>query len=448
MIEGPFQITSIEYSGQHDGEAVYEMALASAGRGELRGDLMANPWRGEVELVVDGEPRAMRLTLAALAELEARLKSESLVELIGRFEAGGFRVRDLIALLDAGLNGGGWRIERGRAGKARIDGGPLAAAQAAARLLKLTFSCPARTRRGRDGMTRIAWAGLMRLGLVRLRLTPEVFWALTPGGADADGGARAGRAALTRAGLAALAARFPDEPRPRADRTGVTMADYEGDLGRLEAQFAGLEGTLAGLDGVTGAFQRELEGVQGSLKDAGREATGMSRSVSSSIRRAFEGVIFDGKRLSDALAGIGQSISGSVLNQALAPVQGAVGSVVGKGMQSILGGLLPFADGAAFGAGRVAAFARGGVVDGPTHFPMRGGIGLMGEAGPEAIMPLSRGADGKLGIRGGRRRRRGARDDEHLDAGRGRLPAVAEPGRRRDEPRDPARPAQPLRDAR
>lgn len=64
-------------------------------------------------------------------------------------------------------------------------------------------------------------------------------------------------------------------------------------------------------------------------------------------------------------------------------------------------GFLPFAKGAAFGAGRVAAFARGGVVDGPTHFPMRGGLGLMGEAGPEAIMPLARGADGRLGVRGG-----------------------------------------------
>ena len=44
-------------------------------------------------------------------------------------------------------------------------------------------------------------------------------------------------------------------------------------------------------------------------------------------------------------------------------------------------------------------FAQGGVVGGPTNFPMRGGMGLMGEAGPEAIMPLSRGADGRLGVR-------------------------------------------------
>ena len=101
-------------------------------------------------------------------------------------------------------------------------------------------------------------------------------------------------------------------------------------------------------------------------------------------------------------------------------------SAVGGGVQSILSGILPFAKGAAFGAGRVAAFARGGVVDGPTHFPMRGGVGLMGEAGPEAIVPLARGSDGRLGHPRRRRRRRGARDDEHLDAGRRGLPAVAD----------------------
>ena len=44
-------------------------------------------------------------------------------------------------------------------------------------------------------------------------------------------------------------------------------------------------------------------------------------------------------------------------------------------------------------------FAKGGVVSGPVNFPMRGGTGLMGEAGPEAIMPLSRGADGQLGVK-------------------------------------------------
>jgi len=58
-----------------------------------------------------------------------------------------------------------------------------------------------------------------------------------------------------------------------------------------------------------------------------------------------------------------------------------------------------FADGGVFSGGRVEAYADGGVVGSPTLFPMAGGkTGLMGEAGPEAIMPLKRGANGKLGV--------------------------------------------------
>ena len=173
--------------------------------------------------------------------------------------------------------------------------------------------------------------------------------------------------------------------------------DYESDLARLEAQFVGLESSLTGLESVAASFRKEIESTGGSMKEAGREATSMSRSLSSSLRQAFEGVVFDGESLSDALTSVGRSLSGAVLNQALAPVQSSVGSA----LQSALGGLLGFAKGGAFTGGRVSAFARGGVVDRPTTFPMRGGTGLMGEAGPEAIMPLARGADGRLGVRGG-----------------------------------------------
>jgi uncharacterized phage protein (TIGR02216 family) len=62
-------------------------------------------------------------------------------------------------------------------------------------------------------MTRIAWPALMRVGLVELRLTPEAFWALTPAELMLMAGVGAGPAPLTRAGLAELAARFPDRPR-------------------------------------------------------------------------------------------------------------------------------------------------------------------------------------------------------------------------------------------
>ena len=83
-------------------------------------------------------------------------------------------------------------------------------------------------------------------------------------------------------------------------------------------------------------------------------------------------------------------------------VAGSFTGILGT-LTSGLGSAFGFKDGAAFSSGRVKAFAKGGVVTGPTAFPMRGATGLMGEAGPEAIMPLTRGPDGKLGVaaRGG-----------------------------------------------
>ena len=67
-------------------------------------------------------------------------------------------------------------------------------------------------------MTRIDWAGLMRLGLVELRLTPEVFWTLTPGELLLMAGVGPVRAPLTRTGLEALLARFPDRTPTLTER--------------------------------------------------------------------------------------------------------------------------------------------------------------------------------------------------------------------------------------
>jgi tape measure domain-containing protein len=68
------------------------------------------------------------------------------------------------------------------------------------------------------------------------------------------------------------------------------------------------------------------------------------------------------------------------------------------GALSLVGSLFN-AKGNAFDAGEVTPFARGGIFDRPTIFPMARGMGLMGEAGPEAVMPLTRGSDGKLGVK-------------------------------------------------
>jgi len=67
-----------------------------------------------------------------------------------------------------------------------------------------------------------------------------------------------------------------------------------------------------------------------------------------------------------------------------------------KGVGGIFG--ITFADGGVFAQNGIQPFARGGIVDKPTLFPFAKGTGLMGEAGPEAIIPLRRGRDGRLGV--------------------------------------------------
>lgn len=104
---------------------------------------MANPWAGEVEIVLDGKPHVARLTLGALAELETALEAGSLVELVERFESGRFSTRDVLALVVAGLRGGGWSGSAADLMTAEIGGGAVEAARAAAELLARAFSLPA-----------------------------------------------------------------------------------------------------------------------------------------------------------------------------------------------------------------------------------------------------------------------------------------------------------------
>ncbi|MDK2759398.1 MAG: hypothetical protein KYX66_21985, partial [Blastomonas fulva] len=83
------------------------------------------------------------------------------------------------------------------------------------------------------------------------------------------------------------------------------------------------------------------------------------------------------------------------------PVTNALGGFLAQGVAGLVGSGMPFAKGGTFSQGKVMPFAKGVIVGSPTAFPMRGGTGLMGEAGPEAIMPLARGPDGRLGVQAG-----------------------------------------------
>lgn len=148
------------------------------------------------------------------------------------------------------------------------------------------------------------------------------------------------------------------------------------------------------------AFATVAEGARNS-RTAIRETSDATRALSGAFRTAlggaFRAATEEGARLSDVLKGVALDLSRSLANRAIGGLSNQLGDALGQGLAS----LLPFAKGGVIESGRVKKFAQGGIVNGPTAFPLRGGTGLMGEAGPEAIMPLRRGPDGRLGVAGG-----------------------------------------------
>ncbi len=113
----------------------------------------------------------------------------------------------------------------------------------------------------------------------------------------------------------------------------------------------------------------------------------LGKQAASAIRSAFDNLFDDP---AEALKNLAKQLAQMALYQQLAnSLPGIFGA----------GGIIPLmnAKGNAFDRGVVQAFAAGGIVSSATMFPMRGGMGVMGEAGPEAIMPLTR-IGGKLGV--------------------------------------------------
>jgi phage-related minor tail protein len=129
------------------------------------------------------------------------------------------------------------------------------------------------------------------------------------------------------------------------------------------------------------------EAMQGQLARLSTLSEAFGRSLTSALGKAGDG----GRKLDDVLRGLGLRLGELALKGALNPLQAMLGG---------LGGQMTNALSAGTGSG-VSAFARGGVLSRPALFPLAGGWGLAGEAGSEAILPLSRGPDGRLGVAAG-----------------------------------------------
>jgi phage-related minor tail protein len=133
-------------------------------------------------------------------------------------------------------------------------------------------------------------------------------------------------------------------------------------------------------------FAAELGDVSVELDRIGHLADGVGRSLANALR----GAVSDGKSLKSVLGEVAQSFADIALKAAFRPI----GTLVSGAIESLFTATDPPLTG-------VRPFANGGVLASPAYFPLGPGLGLAGEAGPEAILPLARGSDGRLGVSGG-----------------------------------------------
>lgn len=127
-----------------------------------------------------------------------------------------------------------------------------------------------------------------------------------------------------------------------------------------------------------------------------KELERLGDSFGRRLTGAFEDAVFAGDSLGGTFRSLALDLSRLTLRSAVQPFTAAIGS----GFASLFQGLTPFAKGGVVSSPMPKPFSQGGVIASPVTFPLGGGrTGLAGEAGPEAILPLARGSDGRLGVR-------------------------------------------------
>lgn len=149
-----------------------------------------------------------------------------------------------------------------------------------------------------------------------------------------------------------------------------------------------IETWTVAIDADTSALQSEL-----------RAAATLGRQFSTAMVGAFEGIALKGRSVADVLKSLALRLSDLVIRAAFKPLEQGFGSL----LSGLFSGGIGFAKGAAFQGGMPVPFASGGVIQSPIAFPLAAGrVGIAGERGAEAILPLARGPDGRLGVEAGR----------------------------------------------
>jgi phage-related minor tail protein len=210
-----------------------------------------------------------------------------------------------------------------------------------------------------------------------------------------QGQARAAVAARTRLGIASeeelITRGLADQQDMRRNgfiKSDDEMAEAERIMRKeVRATAEALEVRASGTPALTRLAQ-----------DADKLALNLDQGLASALHSSTAGIIDMAKgteTLSAGLTNLSTKILEAVANALLMK---SVVEPIANALSGGLSSLFPSAQGNVFGQDGVVPFARGGIISRPAIFPFAGGTGLMGERGPEAIMPLSRLPDGRLGV--------------------------------------------------
>lgn len=149
------------------------------------------------------------------------------------------------------------------------------------------------------------------------------------------------------------------------------------------------------LDGGGGGLPDTLDSLALRTRDLEAGANGFARAMTA----AFTASVAGGRQFDDILKSLALRLSDLSLKMALQPVTRGLAGGLSQLFGGLFGGGTDSSGNLAASMGAIKPFAAGGVIGTPTYFPLSsGGLGLAGEAGPEAILPLARGRDGRLGV--------------------------------------------------
>lgn len=162
-----------------------------------------------------------------------------------------------------------------------------------------------------------------------------------------------------------------------------------------------IQGLMLEQDQVNELLDEQAKNYDLQLKKIENSTTGignLSKELGRQFTSAFEDAVLASGDFGDALDGLGKDLERLALQSITNPLFRGIQSFLEDNVSNFIPGIFANAKGGVYSGAGISQFS-GSIVNSPTVFPFAKGIGLMGEAGPEAIMPLRRTADGVLGIK-------------------------------------------------